>query len=121
MTGELYAHSSDRMRDDLKAALQTRWEESLRARAALSRHSPLPLLDQLLAPVDTNRRPSRAPGSAKMISQTPPKFPRGALSPIRMEPVLGASDLARYQDSNGGAKGTRTPDPLLAKTVCLTA
>jgi hypothetical protein len=29
----LYAHSSDRMR---KTALQTRWEESLRARAALS-------------------------------------------------------------------------------------
>jgi Phage integrase family len=27
----LYAHASTRMRDDLKQALQTRWEESLRA------------------------------------------------------------------------------------------
>ena len=26
----LYAHASDRMRDDLKAALQARWEDSLR-------------------------------------------------------------------------------------------
>ena len=31
----LYAHASDRMRDDLKAALQARWEDSLRARAAI--------------------------------------------------------------------------------------
>ena len=31
----LYAHTSDRMRDDLKAALQARWEDSLRERAAL--------------------------------------------------------------------------------------
>jgi hypothetical protein len=113
----LYAHSSDRMRDELKAALQARWEESLRARAALSPHSPVPVLDQLLAPADTARHPSKAAASAKMISQIPPKFPGGALSPTRMERVLRASDLARYQDSNGGAKGTRTPDPLLAKQV----
>ena len=30
----LYAHTSDRMREDLKAALQARWEDSLRERAA---------------------------------------------------------------------------------------
>jgi hypothetical protein len=46
----LYAHVSDRMRDDLKAALQHRWEDSLSARAALHQHSPVPLLDDLLAP-----------------------------------------------------------------------
>jgi hypothetical protein len=46
----LYAHASARMRDDLKAALQARWEESLRARAAISPRSPVPLLDELLAP-----------------------------------------------------------------------
>ena len=45
----LYAHTSDRMRDDLKHALQTRWEDSLRARAAISPHSPVPLLDELLS------------------------------------------------------------------------
>ena len=38
------------MRDDLKAALQARWQDSLRERAALHEHSPVPLLDELLAP-----------------------------------------------------------------------
>ena len=34
----LYAHTSDRMRDDLRHALQARWEDSLRARAAIAPH-----------------------------------------------------------------------------------
>jgi integrase len=46
----LYTHVSDRMRDALVQALQARWEESLRARAAIRPHSPAPLLDELLAP-----------------------------------------------------------------------
>jgi hypothetical protein len=46
----LYTHVSDRMRDTLVRALQARWEDSLRARAAISPHSPVPLLDELLAP-----------------------------------------------------------------------
>jgi hypothetical protein len=46
----LYSHVSDRMRDELKDALQTRWEESLRARATLAPTSPVPTLDKLLAP-----------------------------------------------------------------------
>jgi hypothetical protein len=45
----LYAHASDRMRDERKAALQARWEDSLRARAAIASHSPVPLLDKLLS------------------------------------------------------------------------
>jgi len=45
----LYTHVSDRMRDALVQALQARWEESLRARAAIRPHSPVPLLDELLA------------------------------------------------------------------------
>ena len=44
----LYAHASDRMRDDLKHALQVRWEDLLRDRAAISPRSPVPLLDELL-------------------------------------------------------------------------
>src|SRR5216683_3692643 len=44
----LYAHASDRMRDDLNRALQARWEDSLRARAAIAPRSPVPLLDELL-------------------------------------------------------------------------
>jgi hypothetical protein len=46
----LYAHASQQMRDELTAALQARWEESLRQRAAIDPHSPVPLLDNLLAP-----------------------------------------------------------------------
>ena len=46
----LYAHASQRMREDLTAILQARWERSLRDRAAIDPHSPVPLLDDLLAP-----------------------------------------------------------------------
>ena len=55
-----------------------------------------------------------------MISQIPPRPPEAPRRPrlaIRGEPELTASDLARYQESESGAKGTRTPDPLLAKQV----
>src|SRR6516165_7940574 len=52
----LYTHVSDRMREALIQALQARWEDSLRARAAISPHSPVPLLDELL----TSRRRPRA-------------------------------------------------------------
>jgi hypothetical protein len=46
----LYTHVSDRMRDTLIQALQARWDDSLRARAAICGHSPIPLLDEMLAP-----------------------------------------------------------------------
>jgi hypothetical protein len=46
----LYAHASQRMRDELTAALQARWEESLPERTAVDPRSPVPLLDNLLAP-----------------------------------------------------------------------
>ena len=71
----------------------------------------------LLAPAGKPRQPAPATGTAKMISQFPPEFPGGVASRTRMEPALRASDLARHQDSMSGAKGTRTPDPLLAKQV----
>ncbi len=84
----LYAHASDRMRDDLKAALQARWEDSLRERAAIHPHSPLPILNELLAPFrpkiqpptqpvtpPTTQQEPTAPGDReKMISQIPPKI-----------------------------------------------
>jgi hypothetical protein len=38
------------MRERLTATLQARWDESLRQRAAIDPHSPVPLLDNLLAP-----------------------------------------------------------------------
>ena len=46
----LYAHASQRMREELTASLQARWEESLRERADIHPHSPVSLLDNLLAP-----------------------------------------------------------------------
>ncbi len=45
----LYAHASDVMREDLKSALQRRWEQSLHARKAICPYSPLPVLHQLMA------------------------------------------------------------------------
>jgi hypothetical protein len=46
----LYTHVTQAMRENLTAALQARWETSLRDRAALDPHSPVPLLNNLLAP-----------------------------------------------------------------------
>ncbi len=127
----LYAHASARMRDDLKHALQARWEDSLRDRAAVHPRSPVPLLNELLRPLrGTNHesadqmtpreRPQQRPALGdreKMISQIPPKSAERPILAIRGELELTASDLARYQESESGAKGTRTPDPLLAKQV----
>ena len=47
----VYGHVSPAMREELKAALQSRWEESLRQRAALSSVSAVPLLNRLLASI----------------------------------------------------------------------
>jgi hypothetical protein len=55
----VYGHVSPAMRAELKAALQERWEASLRERARLSQHSIVPVLDGLLAgyrPVRTKIR-----------------------------------------------------------------
>jgi hypothetical protein len=43
------------MRDELLAALQARWEESMRQRAGIHPYSPVPLLDCLLAPFRADR------------------------------------------------------------------
>jgi hypothetical protein len=63
----LYTHVSPRMREVLMAALQARWEESLRTRAGIDPHSPVLLLDNLLAPY----RAAAAGDDA--ISQIPPR------------------------------------------------
>ena len=70
----LYTHASQRMRDELTADLQARWEESLRERAAIDPHSTVPLLDTLLAPFRTE------PAREDTISQIPPNT---ATAPIR--------------------------------------
>ncbi len=49
----VYGHVSPTMREELKAALQARWEDSLRQRARLAACSAVPLLGRLLADVRT--------------------------------------------------------------------
>ena len=50
----LYAHASDRVRDELNVALQARWEESLTARAAPPDHHPIPS-GEAGAPIEVDR------------------------------------------------------------------
>jgi len=60
----VYGHVSPAMRAGLKAALQERWETSLRERARLSLRSIVPVLDGLLAaylPVQAKTRSHPAP------------------------------------------------------------
>ena len=45
----VYGHVSPAMRADLKAALQERWESSVRERVRLSPRSIVPVLDKFLA------------------------------------------------------------------------
>lgn len=61
----VYGHVSQTMREELKAALQARLDESLRQRAALSPASAVPLLTRLLAGVQ--------PTSSSVHSQLVPK------------------------------------------------
>ena len=104
----LYAHASDQMREDLKAALQARWEDSLRERAALHPHSPVPLLDELLAPFrapapdattprDTQPDHPAPGGREKMISQIPPNQAENPSPGSRLGLKERASDLVRDQ------------------------
>ena len=53
-TRGVYGHVSPAMRAELKAALQARWEDSLRQRAALPSASAVPLVNdgRILAVVD---------------------------------------------------------------------
>jgi hypothetical protein len=76
----LYAHASDRMRAQLTAALQVRWEDSLRARKAIHPRSPVPLLDELLNAKTPSATVHTLTARGDTASQIPPK--KGA-GPIR--------------------------------------
>lgn len=54
----LYAHASQRMREDLTAALHARWDEPCRSVDGIDPRSPVPLLDNLLAPLRTAPSPA---------------------------------------------------------------
>ena len=62
----VYSHVSDAMRAELTAALQERWETSLRDRARLAPRSIVPVLDALLA--------EQGDSPNKIRSQTAPKI-----------------------------------------------
>jgi len=57
----VYTHVSAAMREELQMALQARWDNALRARAALAPHSPVSLLDDLLEPMRRQRHFDRLP------------------------------------------------------------
>lgn len=77
------------MREELKLALQVRWEESLKERAALAPESVVPALDMLLAPIreqaaeaGRNRIREGRKGGRKT---SPPKFlPTAGRAPLNM-------------------------------------
>jgi hypothetical protein len=56
----VYGHVSPAMREELKAALQARWEDSLSQCAVLSPVSAVPLLSRLLADIQSVRIPARS-------------------------------------------------------------
>ena len=101
----LYAHASQRMRDELKQALQARWEDSLCERAAIHPHSPVPLLDELLAAHQELAKLSRR----EPISQI---SPNAATAPIRcvgwelsVEPLIWPYICGRYWDRTSDLLG----------------
>jgi hypothetical protein len=77
----LYTHASDRMRDDLKNALQARWEDSLHDRAAIAPRSPVPLLDALLGPL-------RATAQLRASRTAPAKTPQHQPAPGDREKLI---------------------------------
>jgi integrase len=128
-----YAHASARMRGDLKAALQVRWDDSLRARAAIDPHSPVPLLDKLLAPFRGEISGSAAPltpqetrqhrpasvDSEKLISQIPPRTAEDPTLSGRVGSVQRASDLAKHEILRVELRGFEPLTPSM-RTRCAT-
>jgi hypothetical protein len=111
----LYAHASDRMRDELRQALQARWEESLRERAAIHPHSPVPLLNELLSPFKVETAPMG--DREKMISQVPPRHSKSPTREARVGPVRRASDLVRDHDLRVELRGFEPLTPSMRTRI----
>jgi hypothetical protein len=78
----VYGHVSPAMREELKAALQARWEDSLRQRARLAEGSAVPLLGKLLAGVrlaETGVRSHLAPKIGHRERRGVNRRPRGTV------------------------------------------
>ena len=69
----VYGHVSQGMRDELKAALQERWTDSLLERAALSPKSSVKALDALLADLGARSAPKLLPKSSARRRRSGPR------------------------------------------------
>src|SRR5512135_2746041 len=78
----VYGHVSPAMREELKAALQARWEDSLHQRAALSLASGVQLLNRLLAgirPIGNAVHHRLAPKAGNRARRNGPRMLQGYL------------------------------------------
>jgi hypothetical protein len=136
----LYAHASLRMREQLNDALQARWEDSLRDRTALHPRSPVPLLDELLAPFRGEGEPTPGASAPRDITNDPSRTHDTARpgeqlgendlpnsSQIRLRPApegrtkntRRASDLARLRKNRVELRGFEPLTPSM-RTRCAT-
>jgi integrase len=115
----LYAHASDRMRDGLNTALQERWQDSLRARAAIGPRSPVPLLDELLTPFRPQAHQPASGGREKMISQIPPSTAEDPIPEAGMGSAERASCLVRHEIHRVELRGFEPLTPSM-RTRCAT-
>ena len=92
----LYAHASDRMRDDLKAALQQRWTDALTARAAIHPHSPPPLLNERLAPIRNTGQKPRNPARSSPTRQAWRWMLGGAGRVVRLNSPCAEPDRCQF-------------------------
>src|SRR6516162_2923749 len=97
----LYAHASQRMGEDLTAVLQARWEQSLRDRAAIDPHSPVPLLHNVLAPFRTEPRGLDRGDAVHAVLAAHRVIGRGrrGTRPLVSAPVLAVHALGRSSSS----------------------
>ena len=77
----VYGHVSSAMRNQLKAALQARWETSVRERARLAPHSIVGVLDALLTDATAAAGRGRLRGRSRSAAPGQPRSPRRPLSP----------------------------------------
>jgi len=82
--GGRYSHVTPMMRDELMGQLTERWNQALDARAAITVHSPVAVLDALL---QSRLRNSKKGEDPKIISQ---KSPRGEVTYLSSRPRKGA-------------------------------
>jgi|SRR5579859_298973 len=77
-----YRHVTQRMRDELVAAMTAAWEGALDARLAMSERSPAAVLDTLLRERLEARRPRAVPRNSPETSEAVLPFPRGTASDL---------------------------------------